>query len=466
MDPGAAAVIVTSMRPPNILYLLADQWRAQAFGYAGDRNARTPCIDALARESVQVRHAVAGTPVCCPIRASLLTGQYPDRHGVFLNDAPLDPAIPSLGKTFAAAGYATGWIGKWHVDGHGRTQYIPPERQQGFAYWKARECTHDYHRSTYYAGASPEPQHWQGYDAFAQTDDAIAFLQRQRRSQPFLLVLSWGPPHDPYDTAPEAYRTIDPTTVDLRGNVPQDPAVQARARRDLAGYYAHGAALDACVGRLLAALAAADLAEETLVVFTSDHGDMLGSHGLWCKQCPWEESLAIPCLLRWPAGLGRVGRTSDVILDAVDLLPTLCAWAGIAPPEAVQGRSHARHLRDGTTPEDNAALYAQYHCFGTWPLWNPDAPPLLRSREARGLRTLTHTYVEDRQGPWLLFDRAADPLQQHNLVHQPAHAALRRTLARRLESRLAANGDAFPPGMELVRRWGYAVDAGGSLPTS
>jgi arylsulfatase A-like enzyme len=452
-------------KQPNILYILADQWRAQAFGYAGDDDARTPRIDALARESVDLRQAVAGTPVCCPIRASLLTGLYPDRHGVFLNDAPLDPGIASLGKSFAGVGYATAWIGKWHVDGHGRSSRIPPERRQGFAYWKALECTHDYHASPYYDGDSRELKRWQGYDAIAQTDDAIRLIERQRGDQPFLIVLSWGPPHDPYQTAPADYRRrFDAGALALRPNVPDRGDLFTRVREDLAGYYAHGAALDECVGRLLDALERSGLADDTIVVFTSDHGDMIGSQGLHCKQCPWEESVRVPFLLRWRNGLGRSGRASEVVVDAVDVFPTLCGFTGVPAPAGMQGRDLSPHVRDGTVPRDNAALYAQYQSFGTWPGWNNDAPPLTRSREGRGLLTGRYTYVEDRDGPWVLYDNAEDPHQLRNLVGLQAHAALQRELKQRLHARLAANGDRFPSGKELVERWGYEVSDTGTIP--
>jgi arylsulfatase A-like enzyme len=451
------------MERPNILYILADQWRAQALGYAGDGNARTPRLDALARESLDLALAVSGTPVCCPIRASLLTGLYPDRHGVFLNDAPLDPQADSLGKRFAAAGYDTAWIGKWHVDGHGRTSYIPPERRQGFAYWKALECTHDYHASAYYAGDSDQVSLWEGYDADAQTDDAIGLIERAPgRHRPFLIMLSWGPPHDPYDTAPPEFQTFDAAALALRPNVPQHS--EEMARRNLAGYYAHGAALDRNVGRILDALARAGLADDTIVVFTSDHGDMLGSHSLHCKQCPWDESLRVPYLMRWPALLGRSGGRSEVVFDTVDVLPTLCALAGIEAPPGAQGRDLSRHLRDGSVPEDNAALYAQYQSFGTWPGWNTGAPELMRSREGRGVRTGRYTYVEDRDGPWLLYDNHEDPFQMRNLVSDPGSAALVRELRPRLHARLAANGDRFPTGAELVSKWGYEVDRGGTVP--
>ena len=258
---------------PNIVFVFADQWRADAVGYAADPNVKTSHLDQLARQSVNFVNAVAGCPVCCPYRASLLTGRRPLSHGVFLNDVPLPEKEVSMAEILGAQGYATAYIGKWHLDGHGRSSYIPPERRQGFEYFKALECTHDYNHSPYYAGDDPTRRTWDGYDATAQTEDAIGYLQQAAAgSKPFLLVLSWGPPHNPYETAPEAFQALyRPETIQLRPNVP--PSHVEQARQDLAGYYAHCSALDACLGRLWQTLSELQIEEHTLFVFTSDHGD-------------------------------------------------------------------------------------------------------------------------------------------------------------------------------------------------
>src|ERR1051325_3739591 len=135
---------------PNILFILPDQWRAQAFGFPGDPNARTPNLDRLQRESVWFVNAVSGIPVCCPTRASLMTGQRALTHGVFLNDVALSTNATTLAEVLRDAGYTTGYIGKWHLDGPDRSAFIPPERHHGFEYWKVLECTHDYNHYVYY----------------------------------------------------------------------------------------------------------------------------------------------------------------------------------------------------------------------------------------------------------------------------------------------------------------------------
>ena len=137
---------------PNIVYLLADQWRASATGYAGDPNVRTPNLDRLAREGLNFRNAVSVCPVCTPYRAALMTGRFPTSTGMFLNDAHLPEGELCMAEIFRQAGYVTAYIGKWHLDGHGREAYIPPDRRQGWEYWKAAECDHTYNHSHYYSG--------------------------------------------------------------------------------------------------------------------------------------------------------------------------------------------------------------------------------------------------------------------------------------------------------------------------
>ena len=213
------------MKHPNILYVFADQWRAQSLGYAGCSQVRTPHLDAFAQRSLNLPQAVANTPVCAPYRATLISGLMPDKHGVFLNDAALDPTIPSFGKVFRDAGYDTAWVGKWHVDGQGWYTPIPPERRHGFKHWRALELTHTYNHSQYYGHEDNELRTWEGYDAIAQTDDLIKWIQSGRdSSKPFCAALSWGPPHSPYDTAPESYQALyHPDSIELPPNVPADP---------------------------------------------------------------------------------------------------------------------------------------------------------------------------------------------------------------------------------------------------
>ncbi|MEZ4863132.1 MAG: sulfatase [Caldilineaceae bacterium] len=445
------------MSLPNVVFVFADQWRYQATGFGGDPNVQTPNLDALAQRSLHFTNAISGCPVCCPARASLLTGQYPDRHGVFVNDVPLSTAATSLAQAFNAAGYHTAYIGKWHVDGHGRSAYIPPERRQGFAHWQVLECTHNYNESYYYEGDDSTRRTWEGYDAIAQTRSAQRYLRDHADSDPFLLVLSWGPPHNPYATAPQPYRDrYDPAQLVLRPNVPAEYA--AIAREQLAGYYAHCTALDDLIGDLYQTLAESELLANTIFVFWSDHGDMLWSQGQERKQRPWEESIHVPLLIHAPQLFGLDGRTVDAPINTPDLMPTLLGLCNLPLPATVQGHNYAPFLRGEAAAPAEAVLLSSYHAFGEYNRPHRDG------REYRGIRTRTHTYVRDLNGPWLLYDNVADPDQQQNLVNRAETAMQQAQLERQLDELLTQYDDEFLPGLEYTQRWGYELDETGTVP--
>ncbi len=445
----APALLGQATRRPNVLIFLADEWRAQATGYTGDPNVRTPVLERLAAESVCFNNAVSGCPVCCPARASLMTGQYPLTNGVFINDVELKPKGAALGETFRRAGYDTGFIGKWHLYGspdgkYGRRlAYIPPENRLGFDYWKACECTHEYNHSLYYEGNDPTPKYWPGYDAIAQTEDACRFVES--RTNPFLLVLSLGPPHFPYATAPERYREMYRSReIQLRQNVPDDK--RAEATENLRGYYAHMAALDDCLDRILRALEKTGAAEDTIVVFTSDHGDMMLSQGLTTKLYPWDESIRVPLLVRYPRKLGRQGRRIRTPVNMPDLMPTLLGLSGLPLPDSVEGTDWSR-LALGS-PEPRGA-----EAFLNLPV------PITEARrygfaEYRGLRSERYTYVRSIEGPWLLYDNERDPFQMHNLCDRAEHRPLQRSMDRALDAMLRQRKDEFLPAAEYVKRAG------------
>jgi len=441
---------------PNILVVLADQWRADALGYAGDPNVETPNLDKLASQSVNFARAVAGCPVCCPTRASLLTGQRPLTHGVFMNDVPLRPEAVTIAEVLADRGYDTGYIGKWHLDGRGRLSYTPPERRQGFRYWKAVECTHAYNESFYYADG-PKRNQWEGYDAFAQTKDAQKYLrERAAQDRPFFLFLAWGPPHAPYNTAPRKYREMyRARKLKLRPNI--TPYYRRQARKDLAGYYAHCTALDDSMARLRTTLAETGLDKNTIVVFTSEHGDLIGSHGFYKKQQPYDESIRVPLLIHYPREFGIEGRRIDTPINSEDLMPTLLGLCGMDIPDTVEGLDFSGHLRGGKNPSDGAALLTCPQPFGQWARrWG--------GREYRGVRTVRYTYARDLRGPWLLFDNEKDPYQLENLANTANFADLQARLDRVLQEKLKATGDEFQPGPEYLKKWGYTVDETGTVP--
>ena len=447
----------TTQVRPNLLFVFADQWRAQATGYAGNRDVQTPRLDRLACESVVYTTAVSNCPVCSPFRASLITGRYPLTHGVFLNDLQLNTEAMSFAQAYKEAGYETGYIGKWHLDGNGRSSYIPLERRQGFDYWKVLECTHNYNHSVYYAGNDPTKRVWPGYDAIAQTDDAINYLNRKAEDrQPFALFLSWGSPHAPYRTGPkELVETYDQTPLSLRDNIPAED--MEMAQKTTAGYYAHITALDGCMGELLDTLKSTGLEENTVVVFTSDHGDMLHSRGALKKQRPWDESIRIPFILRCPTSWGTKPKTIEAPISVPDIMPTVLGLSCLDIPTSCEGQDLSKEiLSDNPACEDRAALIMCPSPFGQWAQRHG-------GKEYRGVRTKRYTYTRDLNGPWLLYDNQKDPYQQTNLIGNPNYSRLQEELDQQLQELLKQTGDAFRPGPELIHRCGYNVNQNGTI---
>lgn len=449
------ANICLSAQKPNLLVIMADQWRAQAFGFAGDENAKTPNLDRLSSQSVVFTNAISNVPVCCPARATFMTGQRPFTHGVFMNDVPLPTNAITIAKVLKAQGYDTGYIGKWHLNANGRSNFIPRERRQGFDYWKAMECTHNYSNSFYYAD-EPVKLKWDGYDAFAQTKDAIGYiLKRTNIAKPFFLMLSFGPPHDPYNMVPGEFKKMfDPKKLKLRPNVP--PQWEQRARNMLSGYYAHCAALDKCVGDLMEALDKSGLITNTIVVFLSDHGDMLGSHGAHDKQQPYEESIRIPLIIHYPALFGNKGKKLDAIISMEDIMPTLLGLCKAPIPETVEGTDYSGYIISGKKPKEDVALISCPAPFGQW-------SRAVGGKEYRGIRTQQYTYVRDLNGAWLLFDNYADPYQLTNLAGKSEFSSIQAKLDKMLNDILQERGDKFLPANVYIRQWGYVVDATGTV---
>ena len=440
---------------PNIVFVLTDQWRAQATGYAGDPNVKTPHLDALAARSINFENAVSVCPVCTPYRASLMTGRYPLSTGMFMNDLYLPGEELCMGEIFKEAGYETAFIGKWHLDGHGRNVYIPKGRRQGFDYWKVLECTHEYNESYYYAGDDPTKLKWKGYDAYPQTEDAQKYIREHAKGdKPFLLVMAYGSPHFPHRYAPQELQDLYPVdSIKLRPNVPEE--MTSLARKEAQGYYAHCTALDGCVGDLYKTLEETGTAEDTIFVFTSDHGEMLGSQGQppKHKQRPWDESIRVPFLLHHPEVSGHKGRSVKAPINTPDILPTLLSLAGIEVPATVEGEDLSRFILNRKLDEDRAALFMNVSPF--------DFP----DRQAfRGIRTSRYTYVRNSDGPWLLHDNQVDPYQMKNLSGAAEHAGLQETLDDKLQSKLQQTGDEFHPKEHYLEEWGYTVGRNGAIP--
>ena len=444
---------ISDANAPNLLFVFADQMRGCDLSCAGNAQIQTPNLERLAREGVYCPLAFANAPVCGPSRAILMTGRYPISNRVVANDLPLPTEMATFGTQTQIAGYRTGYIGKWHLDGVPRDKWTPPgARRFGFDFWAVANCSHTYFDGYLYRD-TPQKIALEGYEPERQTDFAVEFLrQSPDDTRPFCLFLSWGPPHDPYEQVPERFQALyAPENIALRPNVQPlqnaliDGAARLGPQRALALSYSAISALDAQIGRLLDELERLGLAENTIVVFASDHGDMLFSHGLLKKQAPYEESVRIPLIARWPAGLPRSAQCETPI-SIVDFLPTFLSLMQLPIPDAVQGRDLSRALCGEAQDEqdEDAILMMEMISAGEGLKQNVG--------EWRALRTRRHTYARRSDGtPWLLFDNLNDPFQLDNLLHSPAAAALQRALDAQLDQRLQSCGDAGLPWQQLLR---------------
>jgi arylsulfatase A-like enzyme len=241
----------------------------------------------------------------------------------------------------------------------------------------------------------------------------------------------------------------------INGNVPAQ--FREKVMKDLKGYYSHISALDECVGTIWQSIKDAGIEENTIFIFTADHGDLLGAHGSWNKQQPYEESIRVPFLLHYPVALGKQAKSSGVLLNTPDIMPSLLSFAGIAIPASVEGKDLSAIIRGKAKDTIQAALISCVQPFGQW-------NRKLGGKEYRGIVTKQYTYVKDLTGPWLLFDNLKDPLQLDNLVNQASAKTVQQQLEVRLMNMLKERGDAFLPGMQYVKKWKYVVDETETVP--
>ncbi len=395
---------------PNILWILTTQWRAQATGYAGDPNARTPWLDGLASEGVNYAQAVTPHPLGPQARAALLTGSLCPGNGVCDYWDPLPGGARTVAHALSDRGYATAFFGKWHLAERDRTapfvgephakMIVPPERRGGFELWEGFESGFLLNDPWLHGTRLPVPRHFKGYQADVLVQRAAEWCRERgtRGGGPHFCVVSLEAPHPPYHAPAAHVAERKPAEIELRANVPRGGPEEKIAREELAGYYAHIEATDRAIGKLIAEV---DLAE-TAVVFTSVHGDMHGSQGVFRKAWPYEESVRVPLLVRRPrtkaAGDQRpgAGGANQDPVSLVDLPHMAVAWA--------EGREwHCR--RDSASISMPAATNIPLQCERAW----------------RGFRSARHKLVLNTDGsPWLYFDLERDPWEMSNLARDPA----------------------------------------------
>ncbi len=434
LSVGAAplAAAPSGARRPNVLYVFSDMQRANTLGCYGDPNAHTPALDAFAKQGTLFSAAMSNTPVCCPHRACLMTGLYSHRHGVVSNSVRFTRKARGMAEQFRDAGYVTGYAGKWHIpDGYGTEDTMPlgfPRDQATGPDKDLKPAGPHTVRKTVRDENGVEVEKT-FYHPTLQTDEALQFIEQNSQGQaPWLFVLSWVPPHTPYASPPQFLERYKGELI-LPPNVPKG-LPEENARACLPDYYGMCESLDAEFQRLLDALDKAGVADNTIVCYSSDHGDMIGSQGLKAKRWPYEESARVPLIMRYP---GRIpaGRVIDDPISTVDLYPTLAALAGLEPPAEIDGLDFSPLIegKSDAPPRDYAFLQMIYG-YVPWPGW-------------RGLRTKEYTYARTVDGPWMLYRTSEDPFQLKNLADDPGSKALVEEMEGRLAAIMRESGDSW-----------------------
>jgi len=314
--------------PLSILWVLTTQWRGQAWGGAGDRHAHTPTLGGLARAGLNYRQATTPHPFGPFARAALLTGVPCPENGVRDYYDPLPSDARTIAHDMNERGYETAFFGKWHLAERDRTaplvgeeharQIVPAAQRGGFGFWEGFESGFQLNDPWLHGTGLPTPSQFPGYQSDVVLQRAGDWMRAQ--STPWFAVASVEAPHPPYDApVPEGTLRLDPAEIQLSPNVP--PEAAARARRELAGYYAHIAATDRAIGELIPRLP-----EQVTLVVTSVHGDMHGAHGLFRKGWPHEESVRVPMVVCGAPGIDP-GAVSDEPVSLLDLPAMTRAWA-------------------------------------------------------------------------------------------------------------------------------------------
>jgi len=447
-------------RKPNILFVFPDQLRANMCSVYGGQNITTPNIDRLASEGVVFTNSVSSCPLCTPYRGMLQTGRFPTHSGIIINfiESSCAQNPHCLANVFSAAGYQTGYIGKWHLIAgeHKNVPLLsdraacsgvvdancdfvaPGPRRLGYRHWQAYNFHYDYYNYWWYED-EPVKCTSDRYEADTEADQAIAFMEKSRQSgRPFLLTVAPHPPHPPFAPAytPQGYLERTPQSLWWPPNVPAD---NPSSDEELRCYLAMIQNADDNLGRLLDYLDSTGLAKDTIVVFTSDHGEMLGSHGRVQKMVPYAEAINIPLVMRWPRRIAR-GVRVDALHTPIDHLPTLCGLAGLPIPGEVDGVDLSAVITGKRKDERDGALIGLYSSGELWLETGTMYP------EWRGVRTKQYTYVRWLAGAEELYDNLADPYQMQNLAQGGAEPEALVRLRAQLSDLLAAADDDFRPG--------------------
>lgn len=421
---------------PNVLVFLTDQQRWDSVGAHGNPLKLTPTFDRLAQSGTFVKNSFTCQPVCGPARSAFQTGRFPTETGCFRNGVPLPKDVPTLAGAFAEAGYMTGYIGKWHLSEH---EPVPPEDRAGYQEWLAANLL-EFVSGPFDArlfDENGEAVQLPGYRVDALADAGIRFIDRHR-DEPFFLFLSFLEPHHQNQTdsypAPPGYAERIGEQLAVPGDL---AALGGSTEEHLPGYLGMVQRLDEAFGRVVEALQSLSLLEDTIILFSSDHGCHFKTRNDEYKRSCHEASVRVPTLLHGP-GFEDVG-AFDGLVSLIDLPITLLDAAGLKPPEGMRGRSIAGILEGREESADGVLIQISEHHVGRairTRRWKYEIEaPHLDGYEAAG----SDIYVEAR-----LYDLQVDPNELQNLVRAPELYSVREMLRTRLLEMMGEIGEEPP----------------------
>ena len=475
------------MSQPNIILIYADQMRYDCMSPSGNQTVKTPHLQRMADEGLVCDNAFTSYPLCCPFRASMMTGKYAQNHGMTQNHFPLRADQEFLGEHMKQAGYQTFYVGKWHLEGGPKPGFVPKDRRFGFDKFVGFNRGHSYLDGIFYRD-DDQPYRCRRYEPDYQTDHLIEFLDEavtDNPDKPFLGYISFGPPHHPNDM-PSYWRSMyDPQDItlpegtlsaeeqvriqtervetDCNGNMkaalrsrtaygtkkPLEAETEDEKRIFIAEYYAMISNIDHNVGRILGHLDRLGLSDNTMVVFFSDHGDMLGEHGYYCGYKPqgYRAAMQVPLLIRYPQGI-QAGRRTDAMIDlGIDTPVTLLDIAGAPALCQADGTSY-KSVIEGSDKHRDVIHYQTFRM-------DDGAKGEFTPVPERGIRTKDWLYIRQPNRRKLLFDQNADPDEMHNLVEShninDKHKALMDDFDSQIETHMAIHNDEweihadFPP---------------------
>lgn len=460
---------------PNILLLMTDQHRGDCLGCAGNKVIKTPNIDRIAREGVRFTQAYSSTPSCTPARAGLLTGLSPWRHGMLGYGKVAERYPFEMPRALHDAGYYTFVVGKLHFDpqrnyhgfdgalldesGRAETKDFVSDYHKWFqskAPGKNPDITgltwNDYRSRVYALPEELHPTRWIG-------QSAVDFIKDYKRTEPFFLKVSWERPHSPYDPPKrfmDMYKPSDMPAPHIgkwaqkyaKGNENNPDSWHGdfgleQVQRSRQGYYANVSFIDEQIGFILKTLEDRGMLDSTLVVFTADHGDMLGDHNLWRKTYAYEGSAHIPMLVRWPKSMGlasKRGTASDLPVELRDVLPTFLDAAGTKAPVKLDGASLIDIVRGNTAGWREFIDLEHDICYSAENHWSA----LTDGR----WKYIYHAFDGSQQ----LFDLSNDPGELNDLVSDPGHAAELKKWRGRMVKFFEERGEPFVHNGDLAPR--------------